>query len=69
MRPIDVVLSLLPSLGERERQMVIEALNVVPHPCQRAGHRYVKGGIVPGGVFTAPRQTFVCQRCGASIKA
>lgn len=69
MKPIDVVLSLLPSLSEKERDLIRQEVGMaLLPPCERLGHQFKVMGHAPAGWFNKAYTKLHCVRCGTVIK-
>lgn len=77
MTACELVLSVLPTLNEKERAAVADELRVVmtpppPEPvpppvygCAKNGHKFKEMRRVAPGWFTPGSVTFICTGCGA----
>jgi hypothetical protein len=67
-QPLQVILSLLPSLSANDRKTLRRKLEMAePSACERNGHS-LKEFYRGGGLFTTPDTYFVCSKCGIQVK-
>jgi len=67
LNPVDAVLSIIPSLTEKERQQVIDALKQFT-VCDKQGHKYKKVKEGKPTWFTSASVMMVCERCGHKME-
>mgnify|MGYP003494676980 CR=1 FL=1 len=66
MDPFDMVMAVVPTLNEKQKQEVADLLNA--SPCTVRGHKYKKVGEVDNGFWKPKVIISICEKCGNEIR-
>jgi hypothetical protein len=65
MEPFDIVVSILPTLTEKQQQICREMLGIAS-ACQKNGHKYKVLSNLPGSWFSKPKVKLYCEKCNST---